>query len=416
MKRFEKDKPRYILDSIAELALKRHKMAFISGPRQCGKTTVANILKDGYDESKYFNWDQSEFKKRWTKNPDQITQDFNLNKEKFSRLMILDEIHKSKNWKQKIKGIFDLNSKLINIIVTGSARLNVYRRGSDSLMGRYLLFRLHPFSLRELIEIDPATPEECYKNLFIKKHSLADSKSKIVNTTLIDLFNYSGFPEPLMSRKKNILNIWKRGRKEKIVKEDLRDLTQVKDINLIDVLTNILPEKIGSPLSVQSLREDLEVSHDTVSRWLAFLEELYFFFKIKPYSKSIARTLKKESKIYLFDWTDILSEGAKFENLIACHLQKACNFWEDTGEGDFTLYYLRNKDKKEVDFLITKDKHPWFSVECKYKNTSLDLNYKTFQGSLNCPHIQVVYEEGIFRKIDDKTWIISADYFLLQFV
>ncbi|MBF0301013.1 MAG: ATP-binding protein [Oligoflexia bacterium] len=396
-------------------------MAFISGPRQCGKTTESLLLKESFDEAQYLTWDQTSFKKTWLKKPDEIIEYFNLHKNNLSRLLVLDEIHKSKNWKQKLKGIYDVNSELINIVVTGSARLNVYRRGSDSLMGRYLLFRLHPFSLRELTKLTPASPKECHNNLFFEKSNSSLSKNtknenKKNFQILDDLFNYSGFPEPFLNKKKNILNIWRRGRNEKIIKEDLRDLSHVKEIGLVEVLISLLADKIGSPLSIQSLREDLEVSHDTVSRWLDYLEELYYLFRIKPYSKSIPRTLKKDRKAYLYDWSENAKDGAKFENLIACHLLKACHYWEDIGEGSFDLFYLRNKEKQEVDFLLTKDKKPWFTAECKFKDNSLSPGYKNFQSLLKCPHIQVVYEENVFRKIDHLTWIMGADYFLMQFV
>ena len=405
--------PRYLGHAIKKLAFDRQKMAFISVPRQVGKTTITRLLSINFDQVGYYNWDQTTFKKRWTTNPDSIVDDFNLQKYNESRLIILDEIHKSRNWKQKLKGIYDINSELVNIIVTGSARLNVYRKGQDSLLGRYLHFRLHPFSLRELANSNPNTPDQCYRQLFITS---VDKKTESHFSALENLFKYGGFPEPFIAKDQNILNIWQQSRNEIIIKEDLRDLSQIKELGLIEVLVSLLPDKVGSPISVQSLREDLSVAHETVSRWLGYLKELYLFFEIRPFSRSIPRSIKKEGKIYFYDWTTNKNHGAKFENFVASHLLKACHYWQDTGEGNFALHYLRNKEKQEVDFLLTRNDIPWFTIECKYKNSSLDTSYKKFQSFLNCPHIQVVYDSNIFRKVDDTTWIIGADYFFMQFV
>ena len=414
MKKLKKKlKARYLTKQIIEIAIENGKMAFLSGPRQVGKTIQAGLIQEYFDESLYKNWDQSEFKKVWTKGPDQIALEFDLNKENQSRLLVLDEIHKSKSWKQKLKGLYDTRGEDFDIIVTGSARLDVYKRGSDSLLGRYYHFRMHPFSLRELIKLIPNSPEETQHQLFEGK---SIKTSKEIFEKLITLMEFSGFPEPYLRQSKSVAKLWRKGRNEKIIKEDLRDLSRVQEIGQVEALLTLMPDKIGSPLSVQSLREDLGVAHDTVSRWLNYLKALYFFFEIKPYSRSIPRSLKKEGKIYFYDWTENKERGPRFENLIASHILKACHYWEDTGQGDFQLTYLRNKEKQEVDFLIIKDKKPWFTVECKYKNSSLETAYKKFSKYIDCPHIQVVFEKGIYRKIDDNTWIMGADKFLMCLV
>lgn len=225
------------------------------------------------------------------------------------------------------------------------------------------------------------------------------------------LYQFSGFPETLFTKDKKIHHLWKKSRLEKIVREDLIDLSKVQEVSTVLSLCSLLPERVGSTLSVQSLREILEVSHDSVTRWLTWLRELYYIFEIKPYAKSISRSLKKEPKIYFYDWTDCSNEGAKFENFIASHLLKSCHYWEDTGEGEFNLHYLRDKEKNEVDFLVVKNKKPWFTVESKLHDQSLGKSYLKFQGQLGCPHIHVVSTSGIFRKINSNTWIMSADYF-----
>jgi predicted AAA+ superfamily ATPase len=402
---------RYLYSSIKELALARHKMALISGPRQVGKTTLSRSFDSDYDQSIYKNWDESTFRRIWTKSPNAIADEFGLPKFNESKLLILDEIHKSKGWKQKLKGLFDLFQNDLNIIVTGSARLNTYRKGGDSMMGRYLNFRLHPLSYGELIERKKLAPEEWRERIFRKP------SGQLPTDVLDNLIKFSGFPEPYFAASSKILNIWRRGRVEKIIREDLRDLTRLVELSQVEMLASLLPTKVGSPLSVQSLREDLEVAHDTVSRWLRYLNELFYFFEVKPWTKSVVRSLKKEGKIYLYDWTEIEADGPKFENLIACHLLKACHFWTDTGEGNFDLFYLRNKEKQEIDFLITKDRKPWLAVEAKVSEVKIDLKaVKKLTQNLNCPFVQVVRQPGIWRVDADPgdRMVTSADHLLSQ--
>jgi len=385
-------KNRYLHKDIQELALGRQKMAFISGPRQVGKTTLAKSYGPHFDQSSYRNWDETEFRRLWTKSPNSLQGDFRLENLKQSKLLILDEIHKSKGWKQKLKGLYDSLGEDLQIIVTGSARLNVFKKGGDSLMGRYFIFRLHPFSYGEVIQSPPASPEEWKKNLFHKP------TRDLPQAPLERLLKFSGFPEPYTFQSEKILRVWRRGRNEKIVREDLRDLSRLPELSQVEMLTSLLPGKVGSPLSVQSLREDLDVAHDTVTRWLKYLMELYYFFEVKPWSKSIPRSLKKEGKIYLYDWTEIESRGVQFENMVACHLLKACHYWTDTGEGHFELFYLRNKDKQEIDFLIVKDKKPWLCVEAKLNETAInDSLVERFVHHTKCPYVQVVMSPDIWR-------------------
>lgn len=401
---------RYLVSSILEIALLRNKMAFISGPRQVGKTTLAKLLKKHFDLMHYENFDDNKFKKTWITNPQKSIESFPLEKIHQKNLLILDEIHKSKFWKQKIKGLYDVYNEQICFVVTGSARLNVYKKGGDSLLGRYFHFRLNPLSLAELCLSITDGPDHLIKNLM---NTPNENNHQAI---LEDLVSFGGFPEVYFAKNKKILNLWRKGRLEKIIREDLRDLTRIHETIQVETLASLLPGKVGSPISISNLRNDLEVSFETVKRWLIALSELYYSFEIKPYSKSIARAIKKEPKIYLYDWSEVENLGSRYENLIAVHLLKACQFWEDTGEGVFELSYLRDKEKREVDFLILKNKKPWFSVECKLTGSNLDTGYQKFQKILNIPHFQVVYEPYSFRKIDDLTYIISAQYFLLALV
>ncbi len=383
---------RYIHDALKSLALDRKKMAFVSGPRQVGKTTFAKALRREYKTFHYRNWDESSFRKLWTKSPRDLASEFDLVNSKAQQLLVLDEIHKSKGWKNRLKGLYDEFGDQFSLLVTGSARLNIYKKGGDSLMGRYLNFRLHPLTYGEILGQKIASPEQ-WKNDLV---SGAGVRHKAKPGIIDRLISFSGFPEPYFEGSHKIMNIWRQSRHEKIIKEDLRDLSRIPELSQVEMLASLLPEKIGSPLSVQSLREDLEVSFDTVKRWLKYLEELYYFFEIKPWTASVPRSLKKEGKIYLYDWTEVENPGARFENLVALHLLKACHFWTDTGEGEFSLHYLRNKEKQEVDFLIAKKRTPWLMIEAKMSDGSIDKKTAIkFQEVLGCPFVQVTLESNL---------------------
>ena len=263
-------------------------MAFISGPRQVGKTTLAKMFIKKNNEG-YHNWDDLDFRRSWTKSPKSIIGEL-----KDKSTIILDEIHKASKWKQNLKGLYDTLEKDIKIIVTGSARLNLYKKGSDSLMGRYLGFRLHPFSIGEMLSNKIPTPD----NLMNALEQGPDlSPSKKLQGLWKDLFVYGGFPEPLLSSSQKILNLWQKGRIDKIVREDLRDLTRIPELSKIEMLISLLPERAANPLGLTSLKEDLETSYDTARRWVQALKELYYHFEIRPWSKNISRSLKKEKQI-----------------------------------------------------------------------------------------------------------------------
>lgn len=338
---------RYIIENIKKTL--PQKMVFIGGPRQVGKTTLSlhllalqkkDKLKNKITDA-YFNWD--------VKKSRQLLLSGQL--ETNSHLIIFDEIHKYARWRNLVKGFYDESQKSRSFIVTGSARLDYYRKGGDSLQGRYRYFRLHPYSANEL-----------------KIKTVVEIKT---------LLKFGGFPEPLSKTSENELRLWQRDRLERIIYDDLRDLERVKEISLIEELAEVLPERIGSILSIGSLREDLQVSFETVERWITILERLYYCFRIMPYGTSRIRAVKKEKKLYLWDWSVASDEGKKFENLVASQLLKYCHYIEDTQGYRMELRFIRDTDKREIDFVVLKDKKPEFAVECKYgeKNISPHLKY-----------------------------------------
>lgn len=334
--------PRYSEEVIRE-DLNR-KMVFMAGPRQAGKTTLAKELihKSGVSvDIWYMNWDAADDRERI------IQEHFPAG----SGLLALDEIHKYSRWRQVVKGLYDKRSKDLQILVTGSAKLDHYRHGGDSLQGRYHFHRLHPLSLAEL-----------------KTRSTSD---------LQHLLQYGGFPEPFLLGSEKETKRWSREYRSRLVREDLQDLERVKDLALIEHMALRLPDLVGSPLSINALREDLQVSHKTVARWIMILENLYMIFRIYPFGAPKIRAVKKEAKHYHLDWTVVKDSGARFENMTACHLLKWCHFMVDTEGRDFELRYFRDIDKREVDFVLTEDGQPIHFIECKksFRGRNIALRY-----------------------------------------
>lgn len=384
-------KNRYLEDIVIQDL--RSKMVFIGGPRQVGKTTLSKeMIAKNFEFSRYYNWDYQPDRKKL------------LGGELPGEpgLIIFDEIHKHRKWKNLIKGIYDVHKDKYQIIVTGSARLNVYRKSGDSLQGRYHYYTLHPFSVAEMENI---------KNSW-QPYTEIKFSSQNYQTTLNALYEYGGFPETIITQDKTTLRRWHNEKLERLFREDIRDIENIRDINNMKLLGDLLPIKIASQLSINSLREDLEVSHRAVTSWLNILESFYYHFRVYPYSAKSIRSIKKEPKIYLVDWSEIENEGARFENLIASHLLKYTNYLFERDGYKSGLFYLRNVDKKEVDFLVTIDNKPWFAVEVKLSETSPSKNLVYFKDRLKIPfNFQVVKQEGI-DFIKDEVRVISANKFL----
>lgn len=370
------------------------KMVFIGGPRQVGKTTFAKeIIGALYHHPSYFNWDFKQDRR------DIINSTWPAEAD----LIILDEVHKYNKWKSLVKGAYDTQKERFKIIVTGSARLDIFRRGGDSLQGRYHYYRLHPFSLAELLEIE----NQIKPGAAISFPERAEAKLK-----LSDLFRWGGFPEPLLAKDETTLRRWHSERIERLFREDVRDLTTIKDLGSMELLAGLLPEKAAGQLSLNALREDLEVSHRAVSNWINLLERFYYHFRAYPFTSRKIRSLKKEAKIYLWDWSEIKDDARRFENLIASHLLKFIHYLHDSKGYDLGLYYLRDVEGREVDFLVTFEQKPWFAVEVKLQETAISKNLKYFGDRLNIPYLfQVIKPSGFDKRAGDVR-LISADKFL----
>lgn len=369
------------------------KMVFLGGPRQVGKTTLAKRLAAEMDpHNAYLNWDDGADRR-------------NIRALKFpaeSRWLILDELHKFPSWRNHVKGLFDKHGDRYRILVTGSARLDYYRRGGDSLWGRYHHYRLHPFSLAELLpknsSAEQSIPVPFREIMFPPPSTEASALSKNLKT-------FGGFPEPFMSQDLTTLRRWHLDRRQRLLEQDIRAVEILRDLTKLELLMDLLPGKVGSLFSLNSLREDLEVNHQTIAHWVDILERFYVHFRLPPFHAKSIHSLRKEPKLYLWDWSETPDGGPRQENLVASHLLKFVHFLRDTEGHKTELFYIRDKEQREVDFLVTVDRQPWFAVEVKSATDRLSKDLRYFGQRLNIPFLyQVgdnedidVFEEGIRR-------------------
>lgn len=337
------------------------KMVFIGGPRQVGKTTLSlQFLNPSTPKNtQYLNWDRPADRKLILN--DQIPL--------LKKITVIDEVHKYKNWRNMMKGLYDKYHEDHQFIVTGSARLDYFRKGGDSLLGRYRYLRLHPFTLIEL------------------------SKNPTTND-LKTLLKFGGFPEPLFQQSESEHRIWQNERMNKVIYEDVRDLQNVKEISSLLMLAEVLPTRVGSPLSLQNLAEDLQVSQPTIDKWIDLLSHMYYCYKIAPFGSPKIRAVKKLQKVYLWDWSQIEEGGYRFENMVASHLLKYCHFIQDTEGHNMELRYLRDTDGREIDFVVIKDKKPMFAVECKSGDRELTKHIPYFKERTKIPEFYQVHMQN----------------------
>jgi uncharacterized protein len=355
---------RYLKDNIIK-DLNRNKMVFLSGPRQCGKTTLAeHILHENINGGIYLNWDDIEHKQKIQKRQ----------WDKFQGLIVLDEIHKMDGWKNFLKGTYDTQKSVHKFFITGSARLDTFTKSGDSLLGRYHLWRLHPFTLQELA---------------------ANHGKEHANEILSKLLAIGGFPEPYYVGEDSFARRWRRERYERILREDIFDLSGGINIQKMLLLVSLLRKRVGSEVVFANISQDIQISPKTVKSWIEYLVLGFVVFQVFPYSENLPRALQKAPKAYFFDSSDVDgNEGAKLENQVACELLRKCDFLTDSTGYLYQIYYIRDREKREVDFLVTKDSTPIILIEVKVseQNPSPSLNYfgnklnikEKYQLSLDC--------------------------------
>ena len=330
----------------------KSEMVFVGGPRQVGKTTMAKDLLAQIPTGRYFNWDfdddrQDILKKRWTAE---------------NTLLVFDELHKFPRWKNWIKGLYDVSRSKHSFLVTGSARLDLYRRGGDSLLGRYHYWRLHPFSLDEPPE--GLTPKEVFQRLM----------------------TVGGFPEPFLDNDERSARRWRRERFDRVLREDIRDLSSIRNIQLLSLFLDLLRQRVGGLITLSNLAADLQISPKTAGAWLEVLERMYLVFTVRPFTRSLPRAVLKPPKVYFFDTGDpLVEEGERFENLVAASLLKKMQFLEDRDGYRFELRYLRDKEGREVDFVILKENRIEELIEVKWADENISKSLLYYSERLRPP-------------------------------
>jgi len=384
-------------------------MIFLTGPRQVGKTTLSQQVAQKYSNYLYFNWDLLPNKKKLIENPLFFQE---INRKDDSRpLITFDEIHKYKDWKNYLKGVYDQFKDDYQFLVTGSGRLDVYQKGGDSLAGRYFLFHMFPLTMTEIRKNQKSLTD--FLNHPLKNFVVSNPTDS--RQWLETLFYFGGFPEPFTKNKQTFLNRWTKNYFRQIIHEDIRNFADVKKIDTVEMLFSLLPSKVGSPLSLNNLAGDLQVAFDSVKSWIDLMESVYLVFRLSPWTKKISRSILREKKLYLYHSPLISDEGNRFENLIAIELIRAITYWNESGWGHYNLHYLRNKEKKEVDFVITDKNNPLLLIEAKLNDTNAAENLIYFQNILQVPAVQLVYKKDVYKRLKNNSneiLIISADQWL----
>ena len=371
-----------------ETLLKEHfkndsQMAFVAGPRQVGKTTSCRSFTKGH---LYFNWDNEDDQQVILSGPSAVADKIGAGKK---QTIIFDELHKYTKWRNFLKGFYDSYARnMFYVVVTGSSRLDIYRKGADSLMGRYFMYHMYPLSVAEVIHKEMPTEE-------------ITSPKKIRDEDFTALEHFGGFPEPYLKRNERFYNRWKRTRLNLLFREDLRDTARIHEVGQVELLAEFLRQQPGQLVNYAALARKIRASQDSIRRWISVLESLYYCFSVRPWTKNVSRTLLKDPKIYLSDWSLINDPGARNENLVACHLVKAISWWQDMGFGEYSLNFLRTKDKREVDFLVSKNQKPWFMVEVKSSQSRhLSRHLEYFMTRIGAKHAFQVMMDADFEDAD----------------
>ena len=379
-------------------------MVFLSGPRQSGKTTLAKSLG-----SDYLNWDDSDVRAAVIAGQSETVRRYGLDRLSSAvPIVVFDELHKYPRWKGFLKGFFDLYGDRMKIIATGSAKMDVYKRGGDSMMGRYFPYRMHPFSVAELLDVS------------LPGDALVRSPRPIDDADWSSLIEFGGFPEPFTRRNRRFSVRWAELRMEQMMVDDLRTLTKVQELEQIRIMAELLANRSGEQLVYDSLARDVAVDPKTAKKWTDVLKYLYYGFEVRPWFHNVENSIRKTPKWYLRDWSRIGDTGKRCETVAACHLLKAVDAWTDLGYGRFELFYLRDKQKREVDFLVSRDGQPWFIAEVKAADTHLSSNLAHYQRITGARHaFQVVFDESFvdadcFMRRDPV--VVPARTFLSQLI
>ena len=375
-----------VYDSVIENHFYREgyrQMLFLSGARQTGKTTCGKKAA-----AVVFNWDNLDDREVILGGPKRVMEHIPLRSGDGKKPIVLfDEIHKFKYWKDFLKGFFDSYAERVGILVTGSARLDIFSKAGDSMMGRYFQYHVHPLGVGELLS--SKIPE-----------SETRPPVRIDDESWQKLVQVGGFPEPYARGTAAFSRIWRKSRRFQLLQEDLRDLSKIHDIAQLEMLATFLERRAGNEIVYTSLAREIRVSENTVREWVSVLNGLYFGFSLTPWSRNLENSLKKTPKWYPRDWSGIEDPGRRNETILANHLLKSVDIWNDLGFGDYSLHYFRDKQKREVDFVVVKDDQPWLLVECKTGDKNLSPSLAYLQKATGAPLALQVSMDAPYRDED----------------
>jgi uncharacterized protein len=409
----------YIFD---EELIGRH-MVFLAGPRQVGKTELARKwLADKGCSSLYFNWDDLTTRQAY-RTDSRFFESSARNLGKQDPWIVFDEIHKRNRWRDILKGAYDLFKDEFRYLVTGSARLDLFRRSGDSLVGRYNLFHMMPLGVREVVGgsffADPWTDHAFDNRAKMFEEAVSVKTGAEYRSAYERLLQHGPFPEPFLAQSDRFCRKWHNDYISLIVREDLRDISRVTDLDKMESMILLLAPRLMSPLSMPNIAAELEVAHTTIKSWLEQLKRLYLVFPVSPWSKKISRGLRKENKWYYLDWYYAPEGPARLENMVATHLYRLCLAMSDTGYGDYRLHFVRTLDKREIDFLVTKDEVPILAVEVKSGGSDLSRPLRDRLKWFSDPPtigVQITGDPDCCQKHASNTWLLSADRFLALLV
>ena len=396
----------------------RH-MVFMAGPRQVGKTMLAkHWLKKKGSPPLYFNWDEISTRQAYFSDSrffESPARSLGIR----NPWIVFDEIHKRPRWRDILKGAYDLFGNEFRFLITGSARLDLFRRSGDSLVGRYNLFHMMPLNIQEITRsrhVSCFLKEKDPQGLF---KAFEKQVSQPLSPEVLDaydaLYRYGPFPESFLKQNERFSRRWHQDYISLVIRQDLKDISRVAEIDKVENLLFLIPSRVMAPLSMANLAGELEVAHTTVKSWLEQLKRLYLLFPVGPWTRKISRGLKKENKWYFLDWYYAPEGPARLENMVATYLYRVCLAMTDMGYGNFRLHYIRTLDKKEIDFVIAADNRPVMAIEVKLGETQLSRSLSDRRKwFLNNPTlgVQVVDKRGVLQKQPDHTWLISVERLL----
>ena len=410
---------KYVETYIFDQTLTGRHMVFLAGPRQVGKTRLAKHWLNLHGcRNLYFNWDDIAVRQSYLANSRFFESPARMLNHK-DPCIVFDEIHKRNKWRDILKGAYDIFCDEFRFLVTGSARLDLFRRSGDSLVGRYNLFHMMPLNIGEII----GKPfEKCFLRIMdpiLSADAFKNQAELPVSSDIKDAYNalmqYGPFPEPFLRQNERFCRKWHQDYFSLLIREDLRDVSRIIELDKIENLILLLSPRIMAPLSMANLAGELEVAHTTIKSWLEQLKRLFLVFPVSPWVKKIPRGLRKGKKWYFIDWYYAPEGSARLENMVATYMYRTCKVMTDMGYGDYRLHYVRTLDKKEIDFVIARDNKPILAVEVKKGDMALTRplkDRKKWFPDSNPIGIQVVDKRDVLQKHPGNTWIMSVERFL----